>query len=154
MNMKAKAIVLILFMSLLLGSCGGVSEEPSDGSGYFSDFLDAIDIELAKTVIKNVSNFGDDPVMGMRSAGSPAETDTANYLEDVMKDIGLENVTLEEITVDGWTFEGANLTFTNTLGETQKIDLAGYQTTIQSDNEECELVYINRAQKKITKELT
>ncbi len=80
----------------------------------------------------------------MRSAGSPAELETAEYLEGVMKKIGLKNVTLYETELDSWTFNGANITFTNAKGEKKKIDLAGYQTDIKADNREVELVYVNR----------
>ena len=58
--------------------------------------------------------------------------------------MGLKNVTIDETTLDGWTFKGANITFTNADGEEQKITLGGYQTNLQADNEECELVYLNK----------
>lgn len=121
-----------------LGSCGS-----SDYGENFDKFNAAIDMDFAKEVMMSVSEFGDDPVMGMRSAGSPAEKQTMEYLKGVMEDIGLENITVDDITVDGWVFNGANITFKNADGEEQKIDLGGYQTTLQADNEEIELVYVN-----------
>lgn len=141
MRKRAIAIVSALVLIVGLSSCGG-ADEP-EGEWSFNSFDEAIDVEYAKVIIEQVSSFGDDPVMGMRSAGSPAETETVNYMADRMREIGLKNVTIEETTLDGWTFKGANLSFTNAEGETQKIDLAGYQTTIKADNEECELVYAN-----------
>lgn len=125
-----------------LTACGS-----SGGSEYgkaFDDYAANLDEELAQEVAETISSFGDDPVMGMRSAGSPAEQQVVDYIEQTMKDIGLQNVEVEEATVDGWTFKGANITFTNADGEEQKIDLGGYQTTLKADNEECELVYVNR----------
>lgn len=113
-------------------------------SEEYTAFADAVDMDFAKEVNKTVASFGDDEAVGMRSAGSPAEKETCDYLEGVMNDIGLNNVTVDNITVDGWTFNGANITFTNAKGEEQKIDLGGYQTTIQADNQEVELVYVNR----------
>ena len=137
----SKRIVVILLTAVLafgISACGG-----SQQMDPFSTFDKAIDVDYSKAVIEQVSSFGDDPVMGMRSAGSPAETATANYMAEVMKEIGLENVTIDETTLDGWTFKGANITFTNAEGKEQKIDLGGYQTTIQADNEECELIFVN-----------
>ena len=113
-------------------------------SEEYTAFADAVDLDFAKEVNAKVAAFGDDEAVGMRSAGSPAEKETCDYLEGVMNDIGLNNVTVDDITVDGWTFNGANITFTNAKGEEQKIDLGGYQTTIQADNQEVELVYVNR----------
>lgn len=137
--MKKKIVSLIMTTGLMLGlsSCGG-----SDYSESFTNFDEAIDTEYAKGIIEKVSSFGDDPATGNRSSGSPAETQTLEYLEEQMKDIGLQNVTTEEITVDTWVFNGANLAFTNADGEKQKITLGSYQTTLNADNEECELVYV------------
>ena len=123
-------------------------EEPAAETPQFSEefnaFADAVDMEFVKEVNQKVASFGDDEAVGMRSAGSPAEKETCDYLEGVMNDIGLNNVTVDDITVDGWTFNGANITFTDADGKEQKIDLGGYQTTIQADNQEVELVYVNR----------
>jgi len=113
-------------------------------SEEYTAFADAVDLDFAKEVNEKVASFGDDKAVGMRSAGSPAEYETCQYLEGVMNDIGLNNVTVDDITVDGWTFNGANISFKNAKGEDQKIDLGGYQTTIQADNQEVELVYVNR----------
>lgn len=132
-------VIFVLVLALGLSSCGG-----SKYGKTFDKYDKAIDTDFSKKVIEKVSSFGDDPVMGMRSAGSQAETDTANYLAGVMKDIGLKNVTIDQTTLDGWTFKGANITFTNASGKEQKIDLGGYQTTIQADNETCELVYLDQ----------
>lgn len=133
----AFAIVLTLGMSVGLTSCGGPEYSES-----FTAYDEVIDTEYAKEVIENISSFGDDPATGNRSAGSPAEKQVVDYLKGEMKAIGLKNVTEEEITVDNWIFKGANITFTNDAGEEQKIDLGSYQTTLQADNEQCELVYV------------
>ena len=61
-----------------------------------------------------------------------------------MENIGLKNVTSEEITVDTWLFKGADLTFIDADGKEKKINLGSYQTTLQADNEELELVYVNK----------
>ena len=148
--------VVFAFTMFGLTGCGSESggdsqeeaTEAAEPEAAFSEeytaFADAVDLDFAKEVCAKVASFGDDEAVGMRSSGSPAEKETCDYLEGVMNDIGLNNVTVDEITVDGWTFNGANITFTNAEGEEQKIDLGGYQTTIQADNQEVEIVYVNR----------
>lgn len=125
-----------------LTACGSKDkvEYPED----FQSFLDALDTDFSYDVDKAISEMGDDPALGFRSAGSPAEKETAEYIEKTMKDIGLENVTVDKTNLDGWTFNGANITFTNAKGKEQKIDLGGYQTTIQADNETVKVVYLNK----------
>jgi len=144
MHKRILPVLLTLVLAFSLSCCGSPDVGGVEKEDAFIALDKAIDIDFAKSVIEKVSSFGDDPVMGMRSAGSPAETEAAYYLADVMKEIGLKNVTVDEATVDGWTFKGANITFTNAEGKEQKIHLGGYQTTLQADNEECELVYVNR----------
>lgn len=139
MYKKLISVVFALALAFGLTACGGGNND----SEAVNSYNDAIDVEFAKEVAQNISEFGDDEAVGMRSAGSPAETETAKYVKSVMEDIGLQNVTMEEITVDGWTFNGANITFTNAKGKTQEITLGGYQTQLQADNEEVELVYVN-----------
>ncbi len=148
--MKKKLLAVLtsaVFAFGLLGltGCGSDGEEEASWYGEdFDAFSAAIDPEFTKEVNETIAGFGDDEATGMRSAGSPAELETAEYLEGVMKKIGLKNVTLYETELDSWTFNGANITFTNAKGEKKKIDLAGYQTDIKADNREVELVYVNR----------
>lgn len=137
MYKKLLAIMFAIMLTIGMTACGN-----SNDSEAVNNFDEAIDLEFAKEVAEQISSFGDDPVMGMRSAGSPAETQTFEYVQGVMEDIGLQNITLDDITVDGWTFKGANVTFTNADGKEQKIDLAGYQTDLVAENEQVELVYL------------
>ena len=154
---KILAIMMsVVFAFTIFGLTGCGSSDTSESqdeeedsaapelSEEYTAFADAVDLDFAKEVNEKVASFGDDKAVGMRSAGSPAEYETCQYLEGVMNDIGLNNVTVDDITVDGWTFNGANISFKNAKGEDQKIDLGGYQTTIQADNHEVELVYVNR----------
>ena len=64
-GIAALSAVLVLGLS----SCGG----GSDYGENFDKFNAAIDMDFAKEVMMSVSEFGDDPVMGMRSAGSRGE---------------------------------------------------------------------------------
>lgn len=62
---KTSLIALSLIFTLGLTSCG------SSNYGEAFDAYDAeIDVDYAKEIVETVSSFGDDPVMGMRSAGS------------------------------------------------------------------------------------
>lgn len=138
--MYKKLLIVAFALMLVFGmtACGS-----SNDSEAVDNFDAEIDVEYAKDVVQTISSFGDDPVMGMRSAGSPAEKQAIDYLKAQMEEIGLQNVTVDETTVDGWTFNGADITFTNADGEEQKIDLGGYQTTLVAENEQVELVYLN-----------
>lgn len=138
---------------LTLTACGGGGDDggKSDAVEYpedFQAFLDVLDTDFSYEVDKTISEFGDDPALGFRSAGSPAEQETAAYIEKTMNEIGLENVTVDKTNLDGWTFNGANITFQNADGKEQKIDLGGYQTTIQADNETVKVVYLKKGTAK------
>lgn len=151
------AMTLVLALGMVgLTACGDSDSDSEDSNtgeteaavepaepGYPA-FAEALDLNFAKEVNEKIASFGDDKAVGMRSAGSPAEKETCDYLEGVMKDIGLENVTVDETRLDCWTFKGANITFTNADGEEQKIDLGSYQTTLQAKDEEVEVVDVKR----------
>jgi hypothetical protein len=111
-------------------------------AGY-DEYAEAVDPEFCKTVASQLSELGDDPALGFRSAGSPAEEDAANLLSQTMKDIGLENVTVDESKTDGWTFGGADITFADADGAVVTAVLGGYQTDITADNERLPIVYLD-----------
>ena len=138
MYKKLLAIAFALMLALGMTACGGGND-----SEAVNNFDAEIDVEFAKEIVETISSYGDDPATGMRSAGSPAEDQAVEYVKGIMEDIGLQNVTVDPITVDGWTFKGANITFTNADGEEQKIDLGSYQTQLVAENEQVELVYVN-----------
>ncbi|MBI4277841.1 MAG: M28 family peptidase [Armatimonadetes bacterium] len=62
----------------------------------------------AYKVMCTVSGFGATE-LGFRPAGSRAALDTATYLRDEMRRIGLEEVRIEQFPVVGWDFRGASL---------------------------------------------
>ena len=116
--MKKKLALLLVLMMVLSAftACketggSGQSAEKNDYPEDFQAFLDVLDVDFSSEVDKTISEQGDDPALGFRSAGSPAEKATANYIEKTMEEIGLKNVTVDQTDVDGWTFKGANLTF-------------------------------------------
>lgn len=126
------------------GGSADITETQPGYSEEFNAFTDAIDVDYAENVMTRISSFGNDEVYGMRGAGSPAEKATCDYITKEMKRIGLQNVTVDESTVDGWTFNGASITYRNARGAAAKADLAAYQTTIRADNQEYDLVYAGK----------
>ena len=162
MSKKILIAIMALIFAFGLTACGGGGSDNGSGEEKaaapdfgetYNSFADAIDLDYAKKVNEKIASFGDDETVGMRSAGSPAEMETIEYLEGILKEIGLKNVTVDETTLDCWTFKGANVTFTNKDGKEQKIDLGGYQTTLEADNEEVELVDVNRGTEDDYKDL-
>ena len=144
---KTKKIIGMLLSAVMITASLAACGDKSDAVEYpedFQAFLDSVDTEFSYEVDKTISEMGDDPVLGFRSSGSPAEKEAAEYIEKTMKDIGLQNVTVDKTNLDGWTFKGANITFKNADGEQQKINLGGDQTTIQAENETVEVVYLNK----------
>ena len=141
MRKYKRILVLILVPVLALGiaACGSGDSPESDA---YNEFVKAIDTEYGMSIIEGISAFGDDPATGNRSAGSPAERQTADFVQEQMEKIGLQNITTDGVVTSGWTFKGANLTFTNAAGEEQKVDLGGYATQIKADNEKTEVVYL------------
>lgn len=81
----ALLLVLIIVLSAFT-ACGGKGEsgqsaEKPDYPEDFQAFLNALDVDFSSEVDKTVSEQGDDPALGFRSAGSPAEKATADYIE-------------------------------------------------------------------------
>ncbi|MBR0456200.1 MAG: M28 family peptidase [Firmicutes bacterium] len=157
MKKKLMLLLLMLAMAFAFAACGNDDADSSEAEGTdtevskeeiypagFQAFMDNLDLDFATEVDQFISEQGDDPVYGFRGAGSPAEQAVVDHMEQTMKDIGLQNVTVEETNVDGWTYKGANVTFTNADGEEQTVDLGGYQTTCKADNEKVGLIWLDR----------
>jgi len=141
MTKKILCAGLSLILVLSLAACSG-EEEMQERS--FDSFANAIDTEYSEAVMTGLSQLGDDPITGNRSAGSPAEHEAAEFLEKSMKDIGLSRVTADEATVDGWTFKGADLTYKDAAGQEVKVVLGGYATQIKAKKERLKVVYLGK----------
>ena len=79
------------------------AEKADESFGYDVSYKLAYDNELQST-----------PEYGWRMAGSEAEHKAADYLSELMTDIGLEDVEKVPITVDSWEFRGGSLTIDGT----------------------------------------
>ncbi|MDR0596873.1 MAG: hypothetical protein LBG50_04990, partial [Clostridiales Family XIII bacterium] len=112
-------------------------------NGY-ADFAVAVDPDFSRTVSSQLAELGDDPVLGFRSAGSPAEEKASELLAQTMRDIGLENVTVDKVESDGWTFGGASITYRTKSGTVARAVLGGYQTDIIANAERLPIVYLDK----------
>ncbi|MDR0519618.1 MAG: M28 family peptidase [Clostridiales Family XIII bacterium] len=112
-------------------------------NGY-ADFAVAVDPDFSKTVSSQLAELGDDPVLGFRGAGSPAEKEAADLLAQTMRDIGLENVTVDKAQSDGWTFGGATILYKTAGGISTTAALGGYQTDVVASDERVPIAYLGK----------
>ncbi len=96
---------------------------------YIKQIDTAWSYHLAKRMEKICSN----KELGYRTAASAAELKTGDLLAEEMKTIGFPVVYKDAITVDGWEFEKAVLTVTDSLGRQHSIQLGAYQTHMVTD---------------------
>jgi Iap family predicted aminopeptidase len=68
----------------------------------------AVDRDFMRSVVASMAAIGSSP-LGYRVAGTPEDHATAAVVADAMRSIGLEDVRLEPVPVDGWRFLGASL---------------------------------------------
>ena len=75
-------------------------------------YVNAIDMDYAYQLAETLSTDTSmhDNALGFRTSGSEAENKAAEYIAQEMENIGLQNVTMDPITVDKWQFNGATLT--------------------------------------------
>ncbi|MCI6887541.1 MAG: M28 family peptidase, partial [Lachnospiraceae bacterium] len=96
-----------------------------------------------------MEEFRSNPVLGYRPAGSKAEFETGEMLKAEMERIGLSRVTKDAVTVDGWEFRKAVLSFTERSGTKASVQLGAYQTTLVTDGAElCPLIYLGKGTEK------
>lgn len=113
--------------------------------GIREQILEKIDTEYSYRLAKRMETFRSNEVLGYRTAGSEAEFQTGEMLLEEMKRIGLSHVEKDRITVDGWEFKKAALTFMSEDGAERTIQLGAYQTTLVTDGqEECALMYLGK----------
>lgn len=68
----------------------------------------AVDQDFMRSLVERMSAIGSSP-LGFRVAGTPEEAAVCELLTETMRSIGLEDVRLEPVPVDGWRFRGASL---------------------------------------------
>lgn len=99
-------------------------------------FLEHVDIDYSYDLALRMEDIRSNEILGYRTAGSEAELATGDMLKAEMERIGLQNVTKDAFTLDTWTFEKAELTFTDSTGAEYIAQLGGYQTDFVTDGAE------------------
>ncbi len=145
MKKKRLAILLALIFVFSAAACGNPGHGQSDASADadFAAYVQCVDAGYSYGLMKTLTGFQTNEDLGFRTAGSAAELAAADFIESEMKNIGLENVQKEPITVDTFTFTNADLTYQAQDGE-KTIEMAMFQTTCQAENEEVEIVYLGQ----------
>ena len=106
-------------------------------------YMEAVDVETSYRLAKEMESYRSNPKLGYRPAGSRAEFETGERLKKEMEAMGLSNVRKDEILVDGWEFEKAELTYKDRAGNTCRAVLGAYQTDFVTEGEESfDLVFL------------
>ena len=123
-----KKILNVVLCMMILTSVSGctnntatnestASSETSSATTYayeesITNYVNAIDMDYAYSLAETLSTDTSmhDNALGFRTSGSDAENKAAEFIASEMEKIGLQNVTLDPITVDKWQFNDAKLT--------------------------------------------
>ena len=109
------------------------------------EVLKGIDTEYAYRFAKKLETYKCNPVLGYRTAGSRAEFETGNLIYDEMKQIGIDTVVKDEITLDSWEFQKAKLSFESSTGKRYEFELGAYQTQFHTYGpKKFSLVYLGK----------
>lgn len=108
-------------------------------------FIETVDPNYGYELAKKLGEFHTHPDLGYRTAGSDAERQAGDFLYDEMESIGLSNVRKDNFNLDGWTFEKAQLNFTDAQGNQYTSQLGAYQVNFDTEVEkEFDIVYLNK----------
>ena len=111
--------------------------------------LKALDVKYSYRLAKRMEEKKTNPVLGYRTAGSRAELETGDMLKEEMEKIGLSDVRKDEIQVDSWEFEKAELEFLDKDGVLRNFQLGAYQTEFTTKGKETfSLVYVGKGTAK------
>lgn len=129
---------------LLLSACGQQPDTPQSTpeaervtlEAAQQAYLEKVDVDYAYHLALQLEDIRSNENLGYRTAGSEAELATGDMLKAEMESIGLQNVTKDEFTLDTWTFEKAQLSFTDSTGAEYTAELGGYQTDFVTDGPE------------------
>ncbi|WP_410495328.1 M28 family peptidase [Cellulosilyticum sp. ST5] len=104
-----------------------------------------IDIHYAYEFAKKLETYKCNTKLGFRTAGSRAEILTGQLIYKEMQQIGLEHITKDEITVDSWEFQKAQLSFEDLDGQSYQFELGAYQTQFQTEGpQKFSMVYLEK----------
>jgi Iap family predicted aminopeptidase len=111
--MRARArtrigIGLVVVGVLALGLTPLADAEPRTRLRAADALLQNLDMGYVKQVTRHLGTIGSSK-LGFRVTGTPQDEETASYLADQMDAIGLEDVSVETLTDDGWLFTGGSV---------------------------------------------
>lgn len=104
-------------------------------SPWFAHYCQQINTAKSKEIMDRLSQFGDDPVTGNRSAGSKASEEAASFLVHKFQELGLKRVTKEAVPTAKWEFHGARFTYKGEHGEAKTVSLGGYASKYHIQDE-------------------
>lgn len=120
-----------------------------NGESLQKKILQNLDVKYSYELAKRMEQFKSHPVLGYRPAGSRAEFETGEMLKSEMERLGLSEVTKDAVTVDGWEFHKATLSYQNASGEAAAVELGAYQTTfVTGGPKEFSLMYLGKGTEK------
>lgn len=96
-------------------------------------YLQAVDVDYSYRLAKKMETFRTNEVLGFRTAGSRAEIATGRMLAAEMEAAGLQDIHMDEITVDSWEFKTAVMRFTDSRGVFHEFQLGAYQADFVTD---------------------
>ena len=118
------------------------------------EYLSSVDVEYSYNFTKGLEEFKTNEKLGYRTAGSEAELKTGEKIAEEMKNIGLQEVTKDEITVDSWTFEKAELSFKDVNGEDYLSVMGAYQINFNTEGvKQFDVIYAGKGTKSELAEL-
>ncbi|SFK14541.1 PA domain-containing protein [Marinilactibacillus piezotolerans] len=106
-------------------------------------YINEVDSDYGFEVAKKLLEFKTNS-FGFRTSGTQAEHEAAQWIEQEMKDIGLQEVTKESFPVDAWEFKGASVSV-STPEETLPLMEAGSFTCLEGTSPEGlegEIIYV------------
>lgn len=127
--MKKKLVILSLLITLLVTGCQSNNLGNSKLSNEYEPTVRGYSLELLSF---NTTK------LGFKGTGSKADLDSADYLVEQMKEIGLTNVVKEEIVLDGWEVKDALLKIFCGCNEEGELDIKSvgyYPTNMSFDSE-------------------
>ena len=135
-----------LLMAFILCSCSTASSTSDVVESVLEKdqkaYLSSVNVDYGYDLAVSMEEIRDNAVLGYRTAGSPAEFETGEMLKKEMENIGLQNVTKDAFTLDGWTFDHGRLIYTDLNDEEVTVELGGYQCDLNTQGEK-EVVIID-----------
>lgn len=99
------------------------------------------DTSWSREIMDDLSKITDNPRVGGRAAGSPAEHKAADYLVEKFKESGLINVTKDPCPVDAWTMKEGKISWKDEEGKLREAPLGGYACHIQCSGREFSMIF-------------